>query len=85
MSDLPVVSSAAAERRGRKAARLERRKELERLRWWHPLLLLPLVAMTAWLWVRSGQVREDPADVLEALRAKAGVAAETDRSGGTDD
>jgi Family of unknown function (DUF6599) len=38
----------------------------------HPLLLLPLVLAAAWLIVRGRASREDPADVLRALRAAHG-------------
>lgn len=36
------------------------------------LLLLPLVAVAAWVSWRAGRVREDPGHVLAALRATAG-------------
>jgi hypothetical protein len=38
------------------------------------LLLLPLAAIAAWLVVRAGVTRDDPADVLAALRAAHGPA-----------
>jgi len=40
----------------------------------HALLLLPLLAIVAWIVVRGRSVREDPAAVLEALRASHGPA-----------
>lgn len=40
----------------------------------HGLLLLPLVALVAWLVLRSGGTRDDPAAVLKALRSSAGPA-----------
>lgn len=39
------------------------------LRPWHLLLLLPLFAMAVWLGQRSARIRDDPAQVLAALRA----------------
>ncbi len=38
----------------------------------HALLLLPLLLVGVWLVLRSRDVREDPADVLRALRAAHG-------------
>jgi hypothetical protein len=43
-----------------------------RLRPWHVLLLVPLVVVAAWLVARSRASRQDPADVLRALRAAHG-------------
>ncbi len=45
---------------------------MTRPRVWHAFLLLPLVAVAAWLVVRGHSTREDPAAVLAALRAAAG-------------
>ena len=43
-----------------------------RLRPWHVLLLVPLIVVAAWLIERSRASRQDPADVLRALRAAHG-------------
>jgi hypothetical protein len=43
--------------------------KLSRLRFWHLLLLLPLVAVVVWVAVRGRVAREDPADVLRHLKA----------------
>jgi hypothetical protein len=43
-----------------------------RLRVGHALLLLPLVIVAVWLTQRGRAMREDPADVLRALRAAHG-------------
>ncbi len=45
---------------------------MTRPRVWHALLLLPLVAVAAWLVVRGRTTRGDPAAVLAALRAAGG-------------
>ncbi len=45
-----------------------------RPRFVHLLLLLPLVATAVWLAVRARSSREDPAEVLRALRAASGPA-----------
>ena len=45
---------------------------MARLRVWHARLLVPLVLVVVWLAQRSGAVRDDPADVLRALRAAHG-------------
>jgi hypothetical protein len=45
---------------------------LTRLRARHALLLLPLLLVAVWLTQRGRGVREDPADVLRALRAAHG-------------
>ncbi len=82
VTELPVAD-AAARRRERKVARAERRSTLQRLRWWHPVLLLPLVGLAAWLWIRAGETREDPADVLDALRARAAATQPSERDGGS--
>jgi hypothetical protein len=41
-----------------------------RLRFWHVLLLLPLVAIVAWVAGRARTQRDDPADVLRDLKAQ---------------
>lgn len=45
---------------------------MTRPRVWHALLLLPLVVAAAWLVQRGRTVRDDPADVLRALRSAHG-------------
>ena len=45
---------------------------MARLRVRHALLLLPLVLVAVWLAARGRAVRDDPADVLRALRAAHG-------------
>jgi hypothetical protein len=45
---------------------------MARLRAWHGLLVLPLVLVAVWLMQRGRGMREDPADVLRALRATHG-------------
>jgi hypothetical protein len=45
---------------------------MARLQVWHALLLLPLLLVAVWLVQRGRGVREDPADVLRALRAAHG-------------
>ena len=45
---------------------------MTRPRVWHALLLLPLVAVAAWVVVRGRATRDDPVAVLAALRAAGG-------------
>lgn len=47
---------------------------MARLRVWHALLILPLLLVAAWLVHGGRAMREDPADVLRALRAAHGPA-----------
>ncbi len=45
---------------------------MSRLRIWHFLLLLPLVAVVVWIGVRGRTLRESPADVLRHLKVLQG-------------
>jgi hypothetical protein len=53
-----------------------------RPRVWHALLVLPLVLVAAWLVHRGRVMREDPADVLRALRAAHGPMLPAAKAGG---
>jgi hypothetical protein len=53
-----------------------------RPRVWHALLVLPLVVVAAWLVHGSRTTRDDPADVLRALRAAHGPALPTATAAG---
>ncbi len=56
---------------------------MARPRIWHALLLLPLVAVAVWIFATSRAVREDPADVLRALRATHGPSLPAPASAGS--
>jgi hypothetical protein len=56
--------------------------ELVRLRAWHAALVLPLVLVALWLMQRGRGTREDPANVLRALRAAHGPTLPAARSAG---
>jgi hypothetical protein len=58
---------------------------MARPRVWHALLILPLLLVAAWLVHRGRAMREDPADVLRALRAAHGPALPTANAAGASD